>query len=201
MPQCQFATCTILQLHDAQTYTLLHYYINILHLVGVLSIVDYFGSLNDSPHTMLLAGLRHKCNSNNDCEDGMVCQFDNNRTIGVSKFMSSKTKLCLCDNDNGYVEDILHDICSAGGFQKNQFKELSKLISFSNLQQIKKLWSTLFYPFVLCWRLSFWAWNRSSRSLHKRKSKEKLKKRKNGLNSFLSPLVIHRMCLNNWKTK
>ncbi|XP_070137895.1 uncharacterized protein sosie isoform X3 [Drosophila bipectinata] len=63
----------------------------------------------------VLKGLRHKCNSNNDCEDGMVCQYENsNRTIGVSKFMSSKTKLCLCDNDNGYVEDILHDICSGG---------------------------------------------------------------------------------------
>lgn len=67
---------------------------------------------------MLCIGLRHKCNSNNDCEDGMVCQFDNNRTIGVSKFMSSKTKLCLCDNDNGYVEDILHDICSGGKIKK-----------------------------------------------------------------------------------
>lgn len=67
---------------------------------------------------MLCIGLRHKCNSNNDCEDGMVCQFDNNRTIGVSKFMSSKTKLCLCDNDNGYVEDILHDICSGGELRK-----------------------------------------------------------------------------------
>ncbi|XP_051862339.1 uncharacterized protein LOC132784220 isoform X5 [Drosophila nasuta] len=44
----------------------------------------------------------------------MVCQFENNnnRTIGVSKFMSSKIKQCLCDNDNGYVEDILHDICN-----------------------------------------------------------------------------------------
>ncbi|EDX15850.1 GD15183 [Drosophila simulans] len=63
-------------------------------------------------------GLRHKCNSNNDCEDGMVCQYENsNRTIGVAKFMSSKTKLCLCDNDNGYVEDILHDICSGANLQ------------------------------------------------------------------------------------
>ncbi|KPU79751.1 uncharacterized protein Dana_GF16994, isoform B [Drosophila ananassae] len=66
----------------------------------------------------VLKGLRHKCNSNNDCEDGMVCQYENsNRTIGVSKFMSSKTKLCLCDNDNGYVEDILHDICSGANLQ------------------------------------------------------------------------------------
>ncbi|XP_064547520.1 uncharacterized protein sosie isoform X2 [Drosophila montana] len=62
--------------------------------------------------------LRHRCNSNHECEDGMVCQFENNnRTIGVSKFMSSKTKLCLCDNDNGYVEDILHDICSGANHQ------------------------------------------------------------------------------------
>ncbi|TMW42536.1 hypothetical protein DOY81_012384, partial [Sarcophaga bullata] len=57
--------------------------------------------------------LRHKCVSSNDCEDGLVCQYENsNRTIGVAKFMSTKTKICLCDNENGYFEDLVHDICS-----------------------------------------------------------------------------------------
>ncbi|XP_023169638.2 uncharacterized protein LOC111598569 [Drosophila hydei] len=78
----------------------------------------------------VLKGLRHRCHSNHECEDGMVCQFENNnRTIGVSKFMSSKTKLCLCDNDNGYVEDILHDICSGA----NQQYVVSLLISICSL--------------------------------------------------------------------
>jgi len=77
-----------------------------------------------------LAGLRHKCNSNNDCEDGMVCQFENsNRTIGVAKFMSSKTKLCLCD-----------DICSGG---KDLY--LPKNIDFLYLNNGSKLHNIKIY--------------------------------------------------------
>jgi len=92
-------------------------------------------------YSFSLAGLRHKCNSNNDCEDGMVCQFENsNRTIGVAKFMSSKTKLCLCDNDNGYVEDILHDICSGG---KDLY--LPKNIDFLYLNNGSKLHNIKIY--------------------------------------------------------
>ncbi|XP_037954929.1 uncharacterized protein LOC119684868 [Teleopsis dalmanni] len=58
-------------------------------------------------------GLRHTCTSSGECEEGMTCQLENsNRTVGLAKFMSSKTKLCLCDNDSGYVEDIKLDICN-----------------------------------------------------------------------------------------
>ncbi|CAD6995282.1 unnamed protein product [Ceratitis capitata] len=62
-------------------------------------------------------GLRHKCSSSHECEDGLVCQFESlNRTIGVSKFIS-KTKLCLCDNESGFFEDVLRDICSGASLQ------------------------------------------------------------------------------------
>ncbi|XP_017488220.1 PREDICTED: uncharacterized protein LOC108376506, partial [Rhagoletis zephyria] len=61
--------------------------------------------------------LRHKCTSSNECEDGLVCHFESvNRTIGVAKFIS-KTKICLCDNENGYFEDVLKDICSGASLQ------------------------------------------------------------------------------------
>lgn len=63
-------------------------------------------------------GLRHKCSSTNDCEPNMVCTMENaNRTIGVAKFMSSKVKLCLCDNENGYVENAIDSICSGATLQ------------------------------------------------------------------------------------
>nr|XP_014086668.1 uncharacterized protein LOC106615130 [Bactrocera oleae] len=65
----------------------------------------------------VLKGLRHKCTSSHECEDGLVCQFESlNRTIGVSKFIS-KTKLCLCDNESGFFEDVLRDICSGASLQ------------------------------------------------------------------------------------
>ncbi|XP_075147863.1 oogenesis-related protein sosie [Haematobia irritans] len=78
---------------------------------------------NDSPPNNglcpdTLKGLRHKCNSSNECEDGLICTYENtNRTIGVAKFMSSKAKMCLCDNENGYWEDVHHDICSGATVQ------------------------------------------------------------------------------------
>lgn len=65
--------------------------------------------------SLLILGLHHKCNSTLECEDGLICTHENmNRTIGVAKFMSPKNKLCLCDNENGYWEDVHHDICSGG---------------------------------------------------------------------------------------
>ncbi|XP_067618246.1 uncharacterized protein sosie [Eurosta solidaginis] len=76
----------------------------------------------------VLKSLRHKCNSSNECEDGLVCQFESvNRTIGVAKFIS-KTKICLCDNDSGYFEDALRDICS-GASQQTISNFLLSLIS------------------------------------------------------------------------
>uniref|UniRef100_A0A1I8M2F8 Uncharacterized protein n=1 Tax=Musca domestica TaxID=7370 RepID=A0A1I8M2F8_MUSDO len=63
----------------------------------------------------VVKGLRHRCSGNYECEDGLICTYENtNRTIGVAKFMSSKTKLCLCDNERGYFEDVHRDICSGG---------------------------------------------------------------------------------------
>lgn len=61
-------------------------------------------------------GLRHKCTDTNECENSMVCETENkNETVkgGVSKiYAGTKTKLCLCDGDNGYTENKALDICS-----------------------------------------------------------------------------------------
>ncbi|KAM7360716.1 oogenesis-related protein sosie [Cochliomyia hominivorax] len=84
----------------------------------------------------VLKGLRHKCVSSNDCEDGLVCQYENsNRTIGVAKFMSTKAKICLCDNENGYFEDLVHDICSgAANFVISILTVVMPFVTYASLK-------------------------------------------------------------------
>ncbi|XP_061393146.1 uncharacterized protein LOC133328619 [Musca vetustissima] len=78
----------------------------------------------------VVKGLRHRCSGNYECEDGLICTYENtNRTIGVAKFMSSKTKLCLCDNERGYFEDVHRDICSGAVMQAISDLVLSMLTS------------------------------------------------------------------------
>lgn len=60
-------------------------------------------------------GLRHQCGDTDDCEDYMICRADNATKTTLAKGVkdySMKEKLCLCDEDNGYVENIVDKHCS-----------------------------------------------------------------------------------------
>jgi len=61
-------------------------------------------------------GLRHQCRRLEDCEDYLVCR-ENNSTkttvLGALSKDSNKERLCLCDEDNGYMENIIENHCNA----------------------------------------------------------------------------------------
>lgn len=60
-------------------------------------------------------GLRHQCRRLEDCEDYMVCR-ENNSTkttlLGSLSKDSNKERLCLCDEENGYMENIIENHCN-----------------------------------------------------------------------------------------
>ncbi|CAO1311386.1 unnamed protein product [Diamesa tonsa] len=61
-------------------------------------------------------GLRHQCGDTDDCEDYMICRADNATKTTLAKGVkdySMKEKLCLCDEDNGYMENVVDKHCSA----------------------------------------------------------------------------------------
>lgn len=56
------------------------------------------------------------CRRTDDCEEFMVCRENNSTKTTIlgslSKDNSNKDKLCLCDEDNGYMENIIDGHCN-----------------------------------------------------------------------------------------
>lgn len=61
-------------------------------------------------------GLRHQCRKTEDCEDYMICRENNSTKTTIlgsfSKDNSNKDRLCLCDEDSGYMENIIENHCN-----------------------------------------------------------------------------------------
>lgn len=66
--------------------------------------------------TATLKGLRHQCKKNDDCEDNMICRENNSTKTTILGSFSKDTnreKMCLCDEDNGWMENLIENHCSA----------------------------------------------------------------------------------------
>lgn len=65
---------------------------------------------------LLKTELRHACEESNDCDDEMLCGYDNvTKSTGFNRSPSKSTpqlKICLCDEANGYTEDIEDNNCN-----------------------------------------------------------------------------------------
>lgn len=62
-----------------------------------------------------MKGLRHQCRRNEECEDYMICRENNitKVTLGsLAKDVGNRDRLCLCDEDNGYMENIIENHCN-----------------------------------------------------------------------------------------
>uniref|UniRef100_A0A336L3L3 CSON002765 protein n=1 Tax=Culicoides sonorensis TaxID=179676 RepID=A0A336L3L3_CULSO len=62
-----------------------------------------------------LKGLRHLCQELINCEDGMVCAVENATkpaAFGAKVQPVSQYKVCLCDEADGWVEDLRGTHCS-----------------------------------------------------------------------------------------
>lgn len=64
--------------------------------------------------------LRHMCMDNSQCDEDLICMADNstkptsfNRNSN-SNFPQPQVKLCLCDEANGFVEDLKYNSCNGG---------------------------------------------------------------------------------------
>lgn len=60
--------------------------------------------------------LRHMCVDTNQCEDEMVCAADNStKSTGFNRNSNSgppAAKICLCDEENGFTEDVQDNRCN-----------------------------------------------------------------------------------------
>lgn len=63
-----------------------------------------------------MKGLRHQCKKTEDCEDNMICSMVNGTKTTIlgslSKDNSNRDRLCLCDEDGGYMENIIEKHCN-----------------------------------------------------------------------------------------
>lgn len=59
--------------------------------------------------------MRHLCDDSNECDYDLICGHDNaTKSTGLNRNPSKSTppKICLCDEDNGYTEDIEDNNCN-----------------------------------------------------------------------------------------
>ena len=73
----------------------------------------------------LLVALRHICVDSNQCEDEMICVSENvtKTTTGFNRNSNNNaptTKVCLCDEENGFQEDLRDNRCN-GKFFFNKY--------------------------------------------------------------------------------
>lgn len=62
-----------------------------------------------------ISGLRHLCQELINCEDGMICAIENATkpaAFGAKVQPASQYKVCLCDEADGWVEDLRGTHCS-----------------------------------------------------------------------------------------
>lgn len=78
-----------------------------------------------------MKGLRHQCRNSEECEDFMICR-ENNGTktiLGSLSKDSSKDRLCFCDEENGYMENIIEKHCNGErNFVFGVFLDLEKSV-------------------------------------------------------------------------
>lgn len=62
----------------------------------------------------LILELRHLCNDDKQCDDDLICSVDNaTKSTGFNRNPSSSApKICLCDEENGYSEDVEDNNCN-----------------------------------------------------------------------------------------
>lgn len=57
--------------------------------------------------------LRHICNKNDDCDDGMLCTVDTNNTKSIyGNRNQNQPPVCLCNGEEGYTEDVEDNNCN-----------------------------------------------------------------------------------------
>lgn len=59
--------------------------------------------------------LRHMCQEDRQCDDELICGFENiTRTTGFNRSPNAANapKICLCDEGNGYTEDVEDNDCN-----------------------------------------------------------------------------------------
>lgn len=59
--------------------------------------------------------LRHQCTDSNQCDDDLICGVDNaTKSTGFNRNPSPQlsAKVCLCDEENGYTEDVEDNACN-----------------------------------------------------------------------------------------
>lgn len=58
--------------------------------------------------------LRHLCTDDKQCDDELICGMDNaTKSTGFNRNPQTQApKICLCDEDNGYTEDVEDNNCN-----------------------------------------------------------------------------------------
>lgn len=59
--------------------------------------------------------MRHLCTDSVQCDVELICGYDNaTKSTGFNRNPSATAapKICLCDEDNGYVEDVEDNNCN-----------------------------------------------------------------------------------------
>lgn len=65
------------------------------------------------------------CIDSNQCEDEMICMAENMTKVTTgtgfnrntnNNHVAAPTKICLCDEELGYVEDVQDSRCNSGKF-------------------------------------------------------------------------------------
>lgn len=61
-----------------------------------------------------ITGLRHLCQELDNCEDGMVCESEISTKPAAfgAKTSTNQYKVCLCDKEGGWEEDVRGHHCS-----------------------------------------------------------------------------------------
>lgn len=63
--------------------------------------------------TISILELRHLCNDDKQCDDELICGHDNaTKSTGFNRNPQQTPKICLCDEENGYTEDVEDNNCS-----------------------------------------------------------------------------------------
>jgi hypothetical protein len=77
------------------------------------------GGDNSSPNNgkcnVKIKGLRHQCTTTDECEYSMVCRENNstkNTILGKISKNNVMEKLCFCDDENGFMENIVEHDCN-----------------------------------------------------------------------------------------
>lgn len=103
---------------------------------------------------MFFAELRHQCVDNDQCDIEMICLAENatkSTGFGRNPNAISASKICLCDEENGYKEDVDDNHCNGMSVPHPLSPQLKNMnlhnFSFCSIGAVRML-AGVMVPFV-----------------------------------------------------